>query len=64
MSRPNKTDCATGAPFYKIFKAWPVRKPRPVTEKLPGNYPLITGQRVVDALFPSVQGGTTAIPGN
>jgi V-type (H+)-ATPase V1 A subunit len=42
---------------------WPVRIPRPVAEKLSANYPLITGQRVLDALFPSVQGGTTAIPG-
>jgi len=40
-----------------------VRKPRPVTEKLPANHPLLTGQRVLDGLFPAVQGGTTAIPG-
>jgi len=42
---------------------WPVRNPRPVAEKLPGNNPLLTGQRVLDALFPTVQGGTCAIPG-
>lgn len=42
---------------------WPVRKPRPVAEKLPANHPLLTGQRVLDGLFPAVQGGTTAIPG-
>jgi V-type H+-transporting ATPase subunit A len=42
---------------------WPVRQPRPVTEKLAGNTPLLTGQRVLDALFPSVLGGTCAIPG-
>jgi V-type H+-transporting ATPase subunit A len=42
---------------------WPVRVPRPVTEKLAANHPLLTGQRVLDALFPCVQGGTTAIPG-
>ena len=42
---------------------WPVRNPRPVAEKLPGNHPLTTGQRVLDALFPTVQGGTCAIPG-
>lgn len=34
---------------------WPVRDPRPVAEKLAGDYPLLTGQRVLDALFPSVQ---------
>lgn len=42
---------------------WPVREPRPVFEKLPGQAPLLTGQRVLDCLFPSVQGGTCAIPG-
>lgn len=42
---------------------WPVRKPRPVVEKLPGDEALITGQRVIDVLFPSVLGGTCAIPG-
>ena len=42
---------------------WPVRQWRPCAEKLPGKIPLLTGQRVLDALFPSVQGGTCAIPG-
>merc|ERR1711988_1528495 len=42
---------------------WPVRTPRPVAEKLAADHPLITGQRVLDAVFPSVQGGTCAIPG-
>jgi len=42
---------------------WPVRQTRPVQEKLAGNTPLLTGQRVLDALFPSVLGGTCAIPG-
>ena len=40
-----------------------MRQPRPVTEKLQANHPLLTGQRVLDGLFPCVQGGTTAIPG-
>jgi len=48
---------------YTMLQVWPVRQPRPVTEKLPANYPLLTGQRVLDSLFPCVQGGTTAIPG-
>lgn len=47
----------------KMSHFWPVRNPRPVREKLPGNNPLTTGQRVLDALFPTVQGGTCAIPG-
>ncbi|GFT37049.1 v-type proton ATPase catalytic subunit A [Nephila pilipes] len=48
---------------YSMLQVWPVRQLRPVTEKLAANNPLLTGQRVLDALFPCVQGGTTAIPG-
>ncbi|KAH7825097.1 putative V-type proton ATPase catalytic subunit A [Monocercomonoides exilis] len=48
---------------YTMAHKWPVRKPRPVAEKLPGRNPLLTGQRVLDCLFPVVQGGTCAIPG-
>ncbi|CAM9666250.1 unnamed protein product, partial [Discosporangium mesarthrocarpum] len=47
----------------KLSHFWPVRKPRPVVEKLPGNSALTTGLRVIDAIFPSVQGGTCAVPG-
>ena len=47
----------------KMFHHWPVRKPRPTSKKLACNYPLLTGQRVLDSLFPTAQGGTTAIPG-
>jgi len=46
-----------------LMHRWPVRTPRPVAVKESGNHPLLTGQRVLDALFPSVQGGTCAIPG-
>ncbi|XP_065607631.1 V-type proton ATPase catalytic subunit A-like [Cyrtonyx montezumae] len=46
-----------------MMQVWPVRQTRPVVEKLMANHPLLTGQRVLDALFPCVQGGTTAIPG-
>ncbi|KAH3688468.1 hypothetical protein WICPIJ_000607 [Wickerhamomyces pijperi] len=48
---------------YCMFHTWPVRVPRPVTEKSSADYPLLTGQRVLDSLFPLVQGGTTCIPG-
>ncbi|MCJ1473546.1 H(+)-transporting V1 sector ATPase subunit A [Lambiella insularis] len=48
---------------YSMMHTWPVRVPRPVSEKLPSNAPFIVGQRVLDALFPSVQGGTVCIPG-
>lgn len=48
---------------HTLLQVWPVRTMRPVAEKLAANYPLLTGQRVLDVLFPCVQGGTTAIPG-
>jgi len=49
--------------YLTLSHFWPVRRPRPITEKLPGNKPLITGLRVIDGLFPSVLGGTCAVPG-
>lgn len=48
---------------YSMLQVWPIRAPRPVATKLSADYPLLTGQRVLDALFPVVQGGTTCIPG-
>lgn len=48
---------------HMMMHTWPVRVPRPTTEKLAADKPFIVGQRVLDALFPSVQGGTVAIPG-
>jgi len=48
---------------HTLMQVWPVRQMRPVAEKLAANHPLLTGQRVLDSLFPCVQGGTTAIPG-
>jgi len=48
---------------HTMQQFWPVRSPRPTSEKLAGDMPLLTGQRVVDALFPSVLGGTCAVPG-
>jgi len=47
----------------KMYHKWPVRSPRPSADKLPGEVGLLTGQRVLDAIFPAVQGGTCAIPG-
>ncbi|VDL99080.1 unnamed protein product, partial [Schistocephalus solidus] len=37
---------------HSMLQVWPVRTPRPVAEKLPANNPLLTGQRILDALFP------------
>lgn len=48
---------------YQMMQVWPVRVPRPVNERLRADAPFIVGQRVLDALFPSVQGGTVCIPG-
>lgn len=48
---------------YSMLQLWPVRAPRPVAQKLLANTPLLTGQRVLDGLFPGVLGGTCAIPG-
>ncbi len=42
---------------------WPVRVPRPVKERLPCDEPLVTGQRIIDCLFPVSRGGKAAIPG-
>lgn len=42
---------------------WPVRRPRPSRGRLPGGAPLVTGQRVLDAVFPLLKGGTAAVPG-
>ena len=47
----------------KLFQRWPIRTPRPVSERLTPTVPLITGQRVIDTLFPISKGGTAAIPG-
>ena len=46
-----------------LCQRWPIRTPRPVKERLTPTVPLITGQRVIDTLFPVSKGGTAAIPG-
>ncbi|HHU90537.1 MAG TPA: V-type ATP synthase subunit A [Clostridiaceae bacterium] len=46
-----------------MLQKWPVRKERPYKEKLSPNEPLITGQRIIDTLFPIASGGVAAIPG-
>jgi V-type H+-transporting ATPase subunit A len=48
---------------HTMMQIWPVRQPRDIAEKMSAKDPLLTGQRVLDALFPCVLGGTTAIPG-
>ncbi|MEA5038809.1 MAG: V-type ATP synthase subunit A [Clostridiaceae bacterium] len=46
-----------------LSRSWPVRVPRPFAARLPVSRPLITGQRVIDTLFPIGKGGAAAIPG-
>lgn len=53
----------TGDQSLKLYHRWPVRKPRPICKRLQANIPLITGQRVIDTLFPLVKGGTVVVPG-
>lgn len=48
---------------FPMMQRWPVRVPRPVKEKKNPIIPLITGQRILDGLFPIAKGGTAAIPG-
>ncbi|HJH30287.1 MAG TPA: ATP synthase subunit A [Methanosarcinaceae archaeon] len=47
----------------QMMQKWSVRSPRPVAKKLMPSKPLITGQRILDGLFPVAKGGTAAIPG-
>ena len=42
---------------------WPIRVPRPTKKRFPASIPLITGQRILDTLFPLAKGGTAAVPG-
>ncbi|MCD6322695.1 MAG: V-type ATP synthase subunit A [Clostridiales bacterium] len=46
-----------------MTQKWPVKRPRPFNKRRPIHMPLITGQRVIDMLFPIAKGGTAAIPG-
>ncbi len=46
-----------------LCQFWPIRQPRPTAERLTVDKPLITGQRVIDTLFPIAKGGAAAIPG-
>jgi V/A-type H+-transporting ATPase subunit A len=47
----------------KLYQKWPVRVGRPYAERLPQSVPLITGQRVLDTLFPVARGGVVVVPG-
>ncbi len=55
-SKGNMIDCT-------LTQKWPIKTARPVKNRLPISMPLVTGQRVIDTLFPIAKGGTAAIPG-
>ncbi|RJG00385.1 V-type ATP synthase subunit A [Noviherbaspirillum sedimenti] len=66
----SETDCVClvqsahgAAQELSMRHSWPVRVPRPIRRRLPALAPLVTGQRILDALFPIAQGGKGAIPG-
>jgi V/A-type H+-transporting ATPase subunit A len=54
---------AAGEREITILQRWPIRRPRPIAERLPPKVPVITGQRVIDFFFPVARGGAAAIPG-
>ncbi len=57
------TDAKGNKHELTLCQRWPIRTPRPVTERMQPRIPLVTGQRVIDTLFPVAKGGTAAIPG-
>ncbi len=60
----DETVCVlTDGTEISMMQRWPVRMPRPVEKKFIPTRPLITGQRILDGLFPVAKGGTAAIPG-
>ena len=56
-----KTD--KGVKDVTMMQKWPVRKGRPYKQKLTPSEPMVTGQRVIDTLFPIAKGGVAAVPG-
>lgn len=46
-----------------MAQKWPIRTPRPVSQRFAASVPLVTGQRIIDTMFPIAKGGTAAIPG-
>lgn len=56
--------CSDGTEYpVTLMQKWPVRRGRPYKEKLSPEMPLVTGQRVIDTLFPIAKGGVAAVPG-
>lgn len=53
----------SGIKAVSMLRKWPVRRGRPYREKLSPDQPMVTGQRVIDTLFPVARGGVAAVPG-
>ena len=58
-----KVETEAGECEISMLQKWPIRRPRPVAKRLAPRVPVITGQRVIDFLFPAARGGACAIPG-
>ena len=58
-----KIETKDGVKEIPMLQRWPVRRGRPYKKKLPPSEPMITGQRVIDTLFPVAKGGVAAVPG-
>lgn len=56
-------DTEKGEQSLTMTQQWPIRTPRPIQRRYPADRPLVTGQRILDTLFPIAKGGTAAIPG-
>lgn len=54
---------ADGLKEFTMMQTWPVRRGRPIQQKLNPHIPLVTGQRVIDTFFPLTKGGAAAVPG-
>ncbi|MDD5502105.1 MAG: V-type ATP synthase subunit A [Candidatus Thermoplasmatota archaeon] len=59
----DETVCIVSGKPVQMMQRWPVRTPRPFSKKHTPDIPLITGQRILDTLFPVAKGGTACIPG-
>ncbi|MCM1534090.1 MAG: V-type ATP synthase subunit A [Corallococcus sp.] len=59
----NDVIAKVGGQNLTMLQKWPVRKGRPYKQKLSPDYPMVTGQRVIDTLFPLAKGGVAAVPG-
>jgi V/A-type H+/Na+-transporting ATPase subunit A len=61
--RPEQTLAVVAGRPVRVSTDWPVRQPRPVRHRIESSEPLLTGQRVLDAVFPLARGGSAAVPG-